>query len=225
MCGNWNLQKGKRNMFGRKKRVADEEIKSALEEIKRGQAKPGEIYKKQAEAIHALQKEISGYGEKLDGWLKDGSRQLKRHSDAVEDLLDEGRAQEALSAQYEKQLKEYKSREDALLSLICRYQDAFFIIEDKLKAADNQAGGEWAAQLALFRKMFEKEFRQCAIEETGTKGEMVDYKYHEILDAVDTTDEKLDNTVACVYKPGIIYHGKVASKAQIGAYRVRRDKI
>ncbi|HBA97759.1 MAG TPA: hypothetical protein DCZ23_06595 [Lachnospiraceae bacterium] len=209
-------------MFGRKKREAERELKVALEAAKREQAELQKTQAEQTEAFGELKRMLAAQNEQLDILLKDNSRQLKRYSEAIEDMLDEGKAQEALSRQYEQRIKEDTEREKSLLSLVCCYQEELSLIEKKLCAADTQSGNEWAGQMALFRKTLAPELKQCAIEETGLNGETVNYKYHEILDTVDTEDMGLDSTVACTYRPGLIYHGKVIKKAQVAAYRGRR---
>lgn len=202
-------------MFGRKKQEAVQELKAALEEAKRAQ-------KEQTEALNELKTLFDSRCEQIDTLLKDNSRQLKRHSESIEDMLDEGKAQEALSIQYERKIKEDSEKEKSLLLLVCHYQEILSVIEEKLGKSDTQAKEGWTEQMALFRKTLLTEFKQCAIEETGLSGETVDYRYHEILDVIDTEEENLHNTVARTYSPGLIYYGKVVKKAQIAVYRGKR---
>lgn len=212
-------------MFGRSKQKAAQEMKSAFEEAKKEREKLEKIQKEQTETINELKELVVIQGEQLDTLFKDNSRQLKRYSEAIEDMLDENKAQEALSEQYEQKVREDAEREKSLLSLICCYQEELNLIEEKLSTTDTQAGEGWMEQMALFRKTLKTELKQCAIEETGISGEAIDYKYHEILDVIDTEKTELDNTVARTYRPGLIYHGKVVRKAQIAAYRGRRDNV
>lgn len=203
-------------IFGRRKQETEDKLKAALEEVKIGQAELDKKQNEQIEALDELRNLLTSQEERLETLFKDNSKQLKRHSEAIEDMLDEGKAQEALSEQYESKIKEDAERENALLALVCCYQEQLSLIEEKLSTKDG-----WAEQMALFKRTLSTEFKQCAIEETGFVGETVDYRYHEILNVVDTEKEGLSNTIARTYRPGLIYHGKVLRKAQVMAYRER----
>ena len=63
----------------------------------------------------------------------------------------------------------------------------------------------------------------CALEETGEPGERVDFERHEVLSVVETEDDGADSSVAEVFSPGCIYHGEVIKRAQVAAYRRRKD--
>lgn len=203
-------------MFGRKQKEEKEEIKALLTELKQ----EGEQYRKeQAETLREFGRELAACREQIELSGKDTERQLKRHSEAIEDLLEERGTQEAVVERYENQIREAEERENMLLSLLCRYQEEMGLIEVKLCNAKPQYAEDWSKQLALFKKSLESELKQCAIEETGRPGEPVDYRYHEILDAEDTEKPELDGRVAYCYRPGCIYHGRVVMKAQIKAYR------
>lgn len=210
-------------MFGKKKHETEQEIKTILEETKRGQEELQKAQKEQSEILNGLKMMFDDKFKQIDILFEDNSKQLKRHSESIEDMLDEGKAQEALSIQYERQIKEDTEREKALLSLVSHYQEILSVIEEKIGDINSQVGDGWAEQMALFRKTLSTEFKQCAIEETGFSGETADYKYHEILNVIDTEEDKLHNTIAHTYSPGLIYHGKVVKKAQISVYRGRRN--
>lgn len=210
-------------MFGRKKHESAQEIKGIIEEVKKEWTDLQKVQREQIEAFNQLQALTNARWEQIDTAFAENNKQLKRYSESIEDMLDEGKAQEALSNQYELKIKEDTEREKALLSLICQYHDILGIIEEKLTGADAQAGDGWAEQIALFRKILATEFKKCAIEEIGLRGETADYKYHEILDVTNTEEENLDSTVAHTYRAGLIYHGKVLKKAQVTAYRGRRN--
>lgn len=210
-------------MFGRKKQETVQELKTALEEAKKGQEELKKTQKEQMEILNGLKMMFDSKFKQIDILFQDNSKQLKRYSESIEDMLDEGKAQEALSIQYERKIKEDTEREKALLSLVSHYQGILSIIEEKIGSTDMQASDGWAEQMALFRKTLSAEFKQCAIEETGFSGETADYRYHEILNVIDTEEENLHNTIASTYSPGLIYHGKVVKKAQVSVYRGRRN--
>lgn len=218
-------------MFGRRQQREKEDLGKALMELKKEVEQQYKQYEAQAEALKeqsgALQEIGQGLAacrEQTDLSGRDIGRQLKRHSEAIEDLLEQQGTQETVIERYENQIREGRERENMLLNLLCRYQEELWLIEEKLRDMDLQHAEDWTDQLSLFRKSLENELRQCAIEETGRPGESVDYRYHEILDVEDTDETALDSTVAHCYRPGCIYHGKVAVKAQIRAYRVTAKK-
>lgn len=203
-------------MFGRRQKEEREELKNVLAELRQEQA---DVLKGQTEALREFGRELAACREQTELSGRETERQLKRHSEAIEDLLEEQSAQDAVIERYEHQIREAGERENKLLSLLCRYQEETWLIEEKLRGMDRQHAEDWSEQLALFKKSLGSELRQCAIEETGRPGEPVDYRYHEILDAEDTEKPELDGRVAYCYRPGCIYHGRVVTKAQVRAYR------
>lgn len=214
-------------MFGRRQQGEKDDLRKAFTELKKEvelqykqQEAQADALKEQTEALREMGQELAACREQTDLSGRDIGRQLKRHSEAIEDLLEQQGTQETVIERYENQIREGRERENMLLNLLCRYQEEFGLIEEKLRDMDRQHAEDWTDQLSLFRKSLENELRQCAIEETGRTGESVDYRYHEILDVEDTAETALDSTVAHCYRPGCIYHGKVITKAQVRAYRV-----
>ena len=159
-----------------------------------GRRQQGEALKEHTEALREMGQELAACREQTDLSGRDIERQLKRHSEAIEDLLEQQGTQETVIERYENQIREGRERENMLLNLLCRYQEEFGLIEEKLRDMDRQHAEDWTDQLSLFRKSLENELRQCAIEETGRTGESVDYRYHEILDVEDTAETALDST-------------------------------
>ena len=206
-------------MFGRKKQENREEIRNDLAELKRGQ-------EDLTQALKELEQRVAVCGERIDVLGKDTGKQLRRHSEAIEDLLEERSSQEAIAENCERQIKEGTERENMLLGLLCRYQEEFGVLEEKLclKEPNREYAEGWSKQFALFKKSVESELRRCSIEETGRPGEAVDYHYHEILDTEDIKDAELEGTIAHCYRSGCIYHGKVITKAQVRVYRRKKEE-
>lgn len=207
-------------MFGRRQQGEKDDLRKALTELKKEAELQYKQHEAQTEALREMGQGLAACREQTDLSGRDIERQLKRHSEAIEDLLEQQGTQETVIERYENQIREGRERENMLLNLLCRYQEEFGLIEEKLRDMDRQHAEDWTDQLSLFRKSLENELRQCAIEETGRTGESVDYRYHEILDVEDTDETALDSTVAHCYRPGCIYHGRVITKAQVRAYRV-----
>lgn len=67
------------------------------------------------------------------------------------------------------------------------------------------------------------ESRLCAIENTGASGEPVDYRLHEVLQAVEPETAGQEGTIAEVYSQGMLYQGTVIRKARVSAYRRKEN--
>ena len=82
------------------------------------------------------------------------------------------------------------------------------------------AGKEaWQQQLSMLKGKIAAESRLCAIEMTGSAGEMVDYRLHEVLQADEPETREQEGTIAKVHSQGMIYQGTVVRKARVTAYR------
>ena len=131
--------------------------------------------------------------EKLNAWEKAFGRQ----SDSLENLLDEldelgeNSRQESILAQ---ELKEERKREKALLDLACFCREQMDLTSRYLKKEPG-----WADQCRMMEQEAERYLRAANLQETGRKGDTVDYDIHEVLKAVA--------------------QGQVISRAQVAAYR------
>ena len=208
-------------MFGRKQRdMAD--LAAGISELKRDSERQRKEQQEQAALLDALRQELEACRKQIAQSGQDTEKQLKRHSEAVEDMLEEKQEQDAAVESYERQIKEGREREDRLLMLLCRYQEELCLLEDRLQHVEQQYTSDWLEQLALFKKSLVSEQRQCSIAETGKPGETVDYRFHEILDTEETEEQSLDGTVAYCYRSGCVYRGKTITKAQVRAYRGKK---
>lgn len=208
-------------MFGRKRQKNTEDLTTGISELKRDFQLWHKGQEGQAEALDRIRQELAAFSEQTANTGQNTERQLRRHSEAVEDMLEERHALDEALERYEQQMKEGRDREDRLLLLLCRYQEEFALMEERLHNVEQQYALDWLEQMALFKKSLVSDLRQCAIEETGKPGEAADYRCHEILDAEETEDQTLDGTVAYCYRPGCVYYGKVITKAQVRVYRRR----
>lgn len=211
-------------MFGREQRRNMEDLAASLSELKSESELRRKAQEGQSAALDALRQELAACREQTARSGQDMERQLKRHSEAVEDMLEERQSLDTALERYEQQLKEAREREEKLLILLCRYQEEFGLMEDRLHHVEQQYASDWLEQMAVFKKSLASELRQCAMEETGKPGEPVDYRFHEILDTTDAEDMALDGTVAYCYRPGCVYHGKVITKARVNVYRRKREE-
>ncbi len=215
--------RGEKAMFGRKQQRNMEDLTASLSELKSESELRHRAQEEQMAALDALRQELAACREQIMRSGQDTERQLKRHSEAVEDMLEERQTLDTALEGYEQRLKEDREREEKLLKLLCRYQEEFCLMEDKLHHVEQQYASDWLEQMAVFRKSLVNELYQCAMEETGKPGETVDYRLHEILDTADAEDMALDGTVAYCYRRGCVYRGKVIAKAQVKVYRRKTE--
>jgi Molecular chaperone GrpE (heat shock protein) len=151
------------------------------------------------------------------------NKQAKRQSEAVEDLLDELQEKETAAMEYRNSLREKQEREEALLDLIGEWQQQMGMLEERIcgEAMEDTARQEaWKKQLGLLKEQLAVKEKLCSIEETGTEGEHVDYRIHEVIRALDAEGEGTAGTVAKVHSRGMVYEGRVIAKAKVEAYKL-----
>ncbi len=150
------------------------------------------------------------------------NKQVKRQSEAIEDLLDELQEKETAAAEYRNRLREKQEREEALVALIGEWQRQLEMLEERIyrEPMENAEKQEaWRKQLGLLKEQITVKEKLCAIEEVGREGESVDYRIHEVIGAMDAEREDMAGTVAKVHSRGIVYEGKVVAKAKVEAYK------
>lgn len=173
------------------------------------------------ELIHAL-------GDRLDAVEKSAGsveKQVKRQSEAVEDLIDELQGKDAAIVDYGERLQEKQKREEALVLLICDLQRQLSMLEERVcqePMADEARREAWQKQFGLMREQLAVREKLCAVEEAGAEGEHVDYRIHEVIRVLDTDEESRAGTVARVHSRGLVYEGKVIMKAEVDAFKCEK---
>ena len=180
-----------------------------------------------AEALRQQSRELdaqqSGQVRQLNDMMEKNQKAVRGLSDTVEDFLDtlqeENAERERLGQEYAKA----KEREQGLLRLLELYQEQTELFEQWL-SAQNQENSDaaleaWKQQQVILKGKLAAESRLCAIERTGLAGELVDYRIHEVLQAVGPDTKEQEGTVAKVYSQGMLYQGTVIRKARVAAYR------
>lgn len=198
-------------IFGRKH---TQQMKDMVEEVL------AEALRQQSRELDAQQ---SGQVRQLNDMMEKNQKAVRGLSDTVEDFLDtlqeENAERERLGQEYAKA----KEREQGLLRLLELYQEQTELFEQWL-SAQNQENGDaaleaWKQQQVILKGKLAAESRLCAIERTGLAGELVDYRIHEVLQAVGPDTKEQEGTVAKVYSQGMLYQGTVIRKARVAAYR------
>ena len=198
-------------IFGRKH---TQQMKDMVEEVLT------EALRQQSRELDAQQ---SGQVRQLNDMMEKNQKAVRGLSDTVEDFLDtlqeENAERERLGQEYAKA----KEREQGLLRLLELYQEQTELFEQWL-SAQNQENSDaaleaWKQQQVILKGKLAAESRLCAIERTGLAGELVDYRIHEVLQAVGPDTKEQEGTVAKVYSQGMLYHGTVIRKARVAAYR------
>ena len=198
-------------IFGRKH---TQQTKDMVEEVL------AEALRQQSRELDAQQ---SGQVRQLNDMMEKNQKAVRGLSDTVEDFLDtlqeENAERERLGQEYAKA----KEREQGLLRLLELYQEQTELFEQWL-SAQNQENSDaaleaWKQQQVILKGKLAAESRLCAIERTGLAGELVDYRIHEVLQAVGPDTKEQEGTVAKVYSQGMLYQGAVIRKARVAAYR------
>ncbi len=198
-------------IFGRKH---TQQMKDMVEEVL------AEALRQQSRELDAQQ---SGQVQQLNDMMEKNQKAVRGLSDTVEDFLDtlqeENAERERLGQEYAKA----KEREQGLLRLLELYQEQTELFEQWL-SAQNQENSDaaleaWKQQQVILKGKLAAESRLCAIEQTGLAGELVDYRIHEVLQAVGPDTKEQEGTVAKVYSQGMLYQGAVIRKARVAAYR------
>lgn len=148
---------------------------------------------------------------------------LRSLSDTVEDFLDTMQEQDEVQSQFRQQQKAAGEREHRLVELLGLYQEQMELAGQWITEQGNEQSREsleaWKQQYAMLEGKIKTESRFCTIEDTGTVGEPVDYRLHEVLQAVEPDTKELEGTVARVCSRGMLYQGNVIKKARVIAYR------
>lgn len=149
-------------------------------------------------------------------------KSIRRLSDTVEDFLDTLQEEDEEQRQSQHNLQVVKNQEQNLLELLGLYQQQMELFEQWITGQDetNEVTREaWKQQYSILKGKILTESSLCAIEYIGVTGELVDYRLHEVLQAVDPELREQEGTVAKVYSQGILYQGTVIRKARVAAYR------
>ena len=198
-------------IFGRKH---TQQMKDIVEEVL------AEALRQQSRELDAQQ---SGQVQQLNDMMEKNQKAVRGLSDTVEDFLDTLQAENAERERLGQEYAKAKEREQGLLRLLELYQEQTELFEQWL-SAQNQENSDaaleaWKQQQVILKGKLAAESRLCAIERTGLAGELVDYRIHEVLQAVGPDTKEQEGTVAKVYSQGMLYQGAVIRKARVAAYR------
>lgn len=177
-----------------------------------------ELIQSMEEKFQSLNQEISESSSRLEELnRKVGQLQLsvQKHDMSIEDLLEEWEDRRSDEADVRARFQEGERSENLLLKVFEAYQEQFW----NLKRFADTADSEWAGQLALMEKNLQHDRQLCGISIIGECGIEINYDLHEVIEVLDTTDDRLDGVVAAVYSCGYLYKGKVKKKARVGVYR------
>lgn len=158
----------------------------------------------------------------LNEMTEKNQKAVRKLSDTVEDFLDTLQEEDEEQRQSQQNLQAVKNREQNLLELVGLYQQQMELFEQWITGQDetNEVAREaWKQQYSMLKGKILTESSLCAMEYIGVAGEFVDYRLHEVLQAVEPELREQEGTVAKVYSQGMIYQGAVIRKAKIAAYR------
>lgn len=161
--------------------------------------------------------------QRLDDMMDKNQKAVRGLSSTVEDFLDTLQDENEKHQDLQQEYAKAKEREQSLLGLLGLYQEQAELFEQWV-AAQNQGSSEaaleaWRQQQVILKGKIAAESRLCVIESTGLAGELVDYRIHEVLQALEPETREQEGTVAKVYSHGMLYQGSVIRKARVAAYR------
>lgn len=163
----------------------------------------------------------------LDEMMEKNYKAVRNLSDAVEDFLDSLQEEDGQQRQSRQELLNTQKREQGLLDLVGLYQQQMELVERWIAGQEREnsenAQEAWGQQYAMLKGKIVTESRLCAIENTGAAGEPVDYRLHEVLQAVEPETKEQEGTIAKVYSQGMLYQGTVVRKARVSAYRKKES--
>lgn len=198
-------------IFGNKKA---QQMKAMVEEVLT------EAFRRQSQELAEQQ---TRQAQRLDDMMDKNQKAVRGLSSTVEDFLDTLQDENEKHQDLQQEYAKAKEREQSLLGLLELYQEQAELFEQWV-AAQNQGSSEaaleaWRQQQVILKGKIAAESRLCVIESTGLAGELVDYRIHEVLQALEPETREQEGTVAKVYSHGMLYQGSVIRKARVAAYR------
>lgn len=160
-----------------------------------------------------LAEQQAGQTQRLNDELEKNQKAVRGLSGTVEDFLDTLQDDNEKHQYLQQEHAKAKEREQSLLGLLGLYQEQAELFEQWI-AAQTQENSEaaleaWRQQQVILKGKIAAESRLCAIESTGLVGELVDYRIHEVLQAIEPATKEQEGTVAKVYSHGMLYQGSV----------------
>ena len=202
----------------RKEKDADQKLnlqkkiqKETIQEIEIHQEKIAQQIQQEIQKVAEKQKEQLS---ELFEMQQQMQKSIRKNIESVEDLADT--IEESVS-QKEEPLD--TSSELALCNVLGLYMDQLWLLEDALSKDD-----EWKKQFAIMNQKRQSLERLAAVQQTGNPGEHFDYRFHEILQTENTTEEAKEGVIAKMYAPGLVYRGEVIKKAKVCVYRRMKDE-
>lgn len=175
------------------------------------------------EALRRQSRELAEQTQRLNDELEKNQKAVRGLSGTVEDFLDTLQDEDEKCQYLQQEYAEAKEREQSLLGLLGLYQEQAELFEQWISAQtqeNSEAALEaWRQQQVILKGKIAAESRLCAIESTGLPEELVDYRIHEVLQAIEPATKEQEGTVAKVYSHGMLYQGTVIRKARVAAYR------
>lgn len=219
-------------IFSRK--TSTEQIREAMQEVladKGQKLLDSALQQNQKLLDDALQqdREFAGQQAARDGQISEllgkNQKTLRSLSDTVEDFLDTLQEQDEKQRQAGQKQAAAEEREQRLVTLLALYQEQMELVEQWITEQDREPNRNresleaWKQQYAMLKGKINTESRFCTVEYTGAAGEPVDYRLHEVLQAIEPGTPEQEGTVEKVCSQGMLYQGNVIRKARVIAYR------
>ncbi|MDE7184909.1 MAG: nucleotide exchange factor GrpE [Lachnospiraceae bacterium] len=190
------------------------QMKSVMQEVMT------EAFQRQTQELSRMQEEQRNH---FNEQIEKNYKAVRGLSDSVEDFLDSLQEEGDGQQQFQQMQEAAQKREQALLALVQLYQQQMELFEQWITGQEHETGEAareaWQQQYSMLKGKIQAESMLCAIELTGVSGEPVDYRLHEVLQAVEPNNREQEGKIEKVYSQGMLYHGAVIRKARVTAYR------
>lgn len=188
-------------------------LDSLLEELKEGKKTLIQNEVKEKEWFEEIKKELK---EEWKKEIQGLGTEVRKHNMTLEDTLDELEQQSEEETESRKQLRQIEKERDQLLGLVGAYEEQIWSMRNFVGEQNEM----FLNQMKLMERVLQGNRMPCGITLIAEMEGQVDYRLYEVIEAVDTTEAEKDRTIARIYSPGYLYHGKVIRKAKVAAYRV-----
>lgn len=152
--------------------------------------------------------------------VRQNSADIRKHDMALEDCLEALEEQQEKEAQGRKRIEELEEERDRLLKLLEVYQEQVW----SMRRYASEHDPAWMPQLEISKEAVKGKENLCGIARIEETGVRVDYDIHEVIEARETADGGMAQTVAEVCRPGYLYKGEVKRKAKVIAYRLENSR-
>ena len=157
----------------------------------------------------AVREELNGLRKTVD----EMRTAIRKQEMSLEDLTEVMEERDRNAEAFTNQIKQFQKKESNLLALVQGYAEQYFYIRKLLKNDPS-----WSEQLNIVEQKMTPLLELAGVSVFGESGQVVDYRIHDVIQAVKTDEPERDQTVEQICSCGMAYHGEIIKKAQVTAF-------